>query len=57
MPIRTSIPCTHCGEIFAVTLPTSGSGTGSFRAQHSPGCGKSTVVHYTKGVVDSTRKG
>ena len=56
MAIKTTIVCTHCGEAFQVTMPTSGNGAGSFSAQHSPGCMKSTRVEYKNGSVVSTRR-
>jgi len=57
MPIKTSIVCTHCGETFSITLPTSGgNNSGSLTVMHSPGCRGETNVHYNQGAVDKTKK-
>jgi hypothetical protein len=56
MAIRTTINCVHCGKAFATDMPTSGSGAGSYAAQHNGpgGCHKTTRVYYKSGQVERT---
>jgi hypothetical protein len=55
MPITVTITCVHCGKAFATTMPTDGTGIGSYGAQHSaPTCGKITRVYYKYGQVQKT---
>ena len=55
MAIQVTITCVHCGKAFSSTMPTDGSGIGSYGAQHStPSCGKTTRVYYKYGAVQKT---
>jgi hypothetical protein len=56
MAIAVTISCVHCSKMFQTKMPTSGSGSGSYSAQHtgSGGCSKSTRVYYKNGQVVRT---
>ena len=47
------ITCVHCGQSFnAKKLDNlSSASNGSSGVQHSPGCGKSSRVHYNRGNI------
>ena len=47
------ITCVHCGKSFnAKRLDNlSSASNGSIGIQHSPGCGKSNRVHFTRGSI------
>tara|TARA_Y100001934_G_C12296531_1_gene747688 strand:- start:997 stop:1170 length:174 start_codon:yes stop_codon:yes gene_type:complete len=49
-----SITCVHCGQMFSKRMTISSNANGSTGAQHSPGCMKSTRVHYVNGVITKT---
>ena len=51
-----TITCTNCGEMFSKRMTISSNANGSTSAQHSPGCGKSTRVHYVNGKITKTTK-
>jgi hypothetical protein len=56
MAIPVTITCVHCGKAFRTDMPTSGSGIGSYAAQHGGpgGCHKTTRVYYNYGAVERT---
>lgn len=50
-----TVTCVHCSQMF--TKPKSfNTGTGVSSLQHSPGCGKTTKVHFRNGDVIKTSK-
>jgi len=51
---KVTIPCAHCGQMYQVLIPTSG--TSSRGHQHSPGCMKSTKVYVNNGNITKTTK-
>jgi hypothetical protein len=56
MGTRATITCVYCGKTFATDMPTTGSGIGSYGAQHGGpgGCHKTTRVYYRNGQVERT---
>jgi len=52
--VKTTITCTHCGEMFQVQYNFGGSG--EISKQHSPGCGKSTKLKFSGGKLTGTKK-